>query len=146
MTDCTGVWSGPDRWSCDKARYCQNRNNVQYAACLFSCICLPAMLFYLFLYISAFFFPATLAPSPFLHPLHLNSPLFQYSFPAGGGLSLSSISPSPPFLSLSHLVRQLWLARVQWGGKVWREDEEKEEEGWGGWVLRRLSIAKPRAQ
>lgn len=45
---------------------------------------------------------------------------FQPSFPAGGGLSLSSISPSPLFLSLSHLVRQLWLARVQRGGKVWR--------------------------
>ncbi|TNN60240.1 hypothetical protein EYF80_029575 [Liparis tanakae] len=36
----------------------------------------------------------------------------------GGGLSLSSISSPPPFLSLSHLARQLWLARVQWGGKV----------------------------
>lgn len=45
---------------------------------------------------------------------------------------MSSISPSPPFLSLSHLARQLWLARVQWGGKVWREEEEDEEEGAGG--------------
>ncbi|KAK1900686.1 Chitinase 2 [Dissostichus eleginoides] len=47
-------------------------------------------------------------------------------------------SPCPPsllllpFFSLSHLVRQLWLARVQWGGKVWREEEEKEEGAGGG--------------
>lgn len=86
---------------------------------------------------------ATFPLPPFLHPLLLHSLCFNPHSPAGGGLSLSSVSPSPPFLSLSHLVRQLWLARVQWGGKVWREEEE---EGGGGWVLRRLSIAKPRAQ
>jgi len=72
-------------------------------------------------------------PSPSFSP-YLPSPLslFQSSFPAGGGLSLSSISSPPPFLSLSHLARQLWLARVQWGGKVYREEEEKEEEDGGG--------------
>lgn len=73
------------------------------------------------------------SPSPSFSP-YLPSPLslFQSSFPAGGGLSLSSISPSSSLLSLPHLVRQLWLARVQWGGKVWREEEEKEKEGGGG--------------
>lgn len=80
------------------------------------------------LYISSLLSATFLLP-PFLHPLLL---LSQSSLPAGGGLSLSSISPSPPFLSPSHLVRQLWLARVQWGGKVWREEEEKEEGGGGG--------------
>lgn len=65
------------------------------------------------------------------------SSLFQSSFPTGGGLSLSSISPYPPFPSLSHLVRQLWLARVQWR---WEGVEGRRKEGGGGGGWRWLSF------
>lgn len=65
------------------------------------------------------------------------SSLFQSSFPTGGGLSLSSISPYPPFPSLSHLVRQLWLARVQW---CWEGVEGRRKEGGGGGGWRWLSF------
>lgn len=84
-------------------------------------------------------------PRPaFLHPLR---------FSPHSPQEVASLCP-PSLLILPFLLFHIWSGSCGWPGfsgvgKVWREEEKREEEKWkeeGGWVLTRLSIAKPRAQ
>ncbi|KAI4815498.1 hypothetical protein KUCAC02_005640 [Chaenocephalus aceratus] len=54
----------------------------------------------------------------------------EYSYrPRSHFLSIEAVCP---YCHGNGIAKQLWLARVQWGGKVWREEEEKEEGAGGG--------------
>lgn len=123
QTDHRGPCCGPGRWSLRTSPgLCRKKETIYNVFPLSSTID--------YRYVIPFPLSKSLqTPSACFSP---SSP-FQSSFPTGGGLSLSSISPYPPFPSLSHLVRQLWLARVQW---CWEGVEGRRKEGGGreGWL------------